>query len=243
LVKDTCKVRQGSKPPPRPAVRRIGPGCNPVVDYLEKVGGSATIEEIADALGMRRPRDLVRKKTAHPKSRDGLATRLLNIGVVEVSSRAEVSLTEEWLESLNDERVRAGEVASERIDRIEHKIAQEEYRTRHERGADVAPTDDELAARREQFKEALERKKLADFLNKRVLALDAMQTDHSGAQINLQRLMDGDMQNVGYLVKSVLSWHRVPPQQWEIVAGEWKKPVLSAANLLAREYAHEGVAA
>jgi len=242
LVEGTRKVRSGARPNGRPAQRRIGPGCNGVIDYLEKVGGSAALEDISEAVGVGRARDLVRRKTAHPKSRDGYVTRLENAGVVAVVGD-EVRLVAEWLEALNEERRKAGEIEAERLDKYAHKQAQESEWYQRKRKPDAAPTDNELAARREPFKEALERQKRVEFLRKRGLALEAMQAHQSGAQLNLQRLMDGDMQNVGYLVKSVLAWHRIPSQQWEFIAEEWREAVLSAANLLAREYAHEEDAA
>jgi hypothetical protein len=52
---------------------------------------------------------------------------------------------------VEEERVRGGEVAVERIDRIDHKIAQVGYHNRHKNKADRAPADDELAVRRERF--------------------------------------------------------------------------------------------
>jgi hypothetical protein len=226
---------------PRPAQRRIGPGCNGVLDYLEKVGGHSTLEEIADAVGVRRPRDLVRKKTAHPKSRDGYVTRLENIGVVEVVGD-EIVLLGEWLENLNEERRKTGEIEAESLDKANHKRAQESAWYQRQRKPDAAPTDGELAARREQFKDIQAQKERREFARKCGLAMEAMEAWGSGAKLNLQRLLDGEIQNVGYLVRSVLSYHRIPPHQWEFFAEEWREPVLSAANLLAREYAHEGAA-
>src|SRR5215217_1644383 len=125
-VRGTRKPRVGPTASPGPPQKRIGPGCNPVVDYLEKNGGTATLENLAAALGMRRARDLIRRKTAHPKSRDGLVTRLGDAGVVEVVGR-EVRLVEGWLEALNDERERAGEIEDLRRDMKNHADQRRAY--------------------------------------------------------------------------------------------------------------------
>jgi hypothetical protein len=239
VVRGTSKVREGPTPAPRLAQRRIGPGCNPVLDYLEKVGGRATLAEIADALGMRRARDLVRKKTAHPKSRDGYVTRLEKLGVVEVSDGA-VTLAAEWLDALNAERKKGGEIEAERLDKRAHKRAQEAYRRRREKKPDRAPTDAELAARRERFESALEAQEHARFAYRYERALEAFKARESGPQKNLALMMDGELQTVETLVNSVLAYHRIPPHQWGMRFEEWREPVLEAASVIVREAAPPG---
>jgi hypothetical protein len=188
-----------------------------------------------------RARDLVRKKTAHPKSRDGYVTRLEKVGVLVVEGNA-VSLTEEWLESLNDEREQAGEIADMQRDMGRYHDERARERNRHPGRPAAGPTDEDLAANRQHFQDVLQAQKYLEFARKRGLAMEAMEAWESGANLNLQRLMDGEMQNVGYLVRSVFAYHRIPPQQWEFMAEEWRAPVLAAASLLAREYAHVGAA-
>ncbi len=50
-------------------------------------------------------------------------------------------------------------------------------------------------------------------------------------------MMDGEMQNVEYLVKSVLAYYRIPVHQWGMKLEEWRKPVVEAAAIVTREYA------
>jgi hypothetical protein len=143
LIRGTRKVRVGPTAEPTPPQKRIGPGCNPVIDYLEKMGGCARLEEIAEAVGIRRTRDLTRRKTAHPKSRDGLVTRLENIGVVEVQGDT-VHLVEEWLECLNAERKRAGELKDYERDMKKYNDQREGYRNRHKNKPEEHPANEPL---------------------------------------------------------------------------------------------------
>jgi len=142
-VRGTRKPRVGPTASPRPPQKRIGPGCNPVVDYLEKVGGAATLEDIADALGTRRARDLTRRRTAHPKSRDGLVTRLENIGVVKVEGNS-VALLEQWLDALNDERACAGEIEDYKRDVKRYDDQRRAYRNRHKNKPEEHPANKPL---------------------------------------------------------------------------------------------------
>jgi len=205
------------------------------MDYLEKVRRVVILSELAAAIGVRRPRDLVRRKTANPKSRDGYVTRLERAGVVEVRGDS-VALVEGWLEALEAERERGGEVVAEIHDIKQHKRDQDAYRNRHKHPADRAPTDAELAAQRERFEAALEAQREAKAAHRRARALEAFKAHESGAQKNLALLMNGEMHNVEYLVKAVMAYQRIPLHQWGLRLEEWYEPVIEAAAIIACEH-------
>jgi hypothetical protein len=98
-------------------IRRLGKGCGAVIDALEQAGGSATVEELADALHKARPRDVRRRYIA----------RLETAGVVECSGD-DVSLAAEWLDALNRERDAAGEIAAYQRDMSRYAREREAYR-------------------------------------------------------------------------------------------------------------------
>jgi len=68
-------VRRGPPPQSRDGIERLGKKRGALIDLLDAAGGHATIGAIAAALRMRRPRDLVRRKST-PAGRDGLAIML-----------------------------------------------------------------------------------------------------------------------------------------------------------------------
>jgi Bifunctional DNA primase/polymerase, N-terminal/Primase C terminal 1 (PriCT-1) len=152
VVKGTSKVRQGPLPVPRASVIRMGKGCERTVDYLEREQECpakwVSVEDLADGLGMERPRELVRRKTDAPSSRDGYVTRLEAAGVVETRVESEVGrsgrtrkvvyvrLTVSWLDALNAERERTGELEVYRDALREYNRHRDEYATRHTRKAD-----------------------------------------------------------------------------------------------------------
>lgn len=72
--------------------QRLGPRAGRVALVLARLGGSATLEEIADALSMKRPRDLLR--------RDGVLDRMKRYGLIEVSDKR-VKLTSDWPTALD----------------------------------------------------------------------------------------------------------------------------------------------
>ncbi len=116
---------------------RLGKTGGAVVDALERAGGSAEVAEIADALHLKRTRDLRRRTLA----------RLEERGIVTVAGET-VALVADWLEALNREREAAGEIAAYRRDMQRYAHEREAYRTRHERPADPAPTEAAMEERR-----------------------------------------------------------------------------------------------
>jgi hypothetical protein len=103
----------------RTTIRRLGKSCGAVIDALERAGGIATVEELADALHKSRTRDLRRRTIA----------RLEEAGVVECSGNS-LALTGDWLSVLNREREIAGEIAAYKRDMERYAREREAYRKR-----------------------------------------------------------------------------------------------------------------
>lgn len=93
-------------PAPQEAIKRLGKRRSHAFDRLDAAGGSLDREELAELLGVR-PRDLTRRKTS-PKGRDGLLVWPIEAGIVAYRDGV-FSLTEDWLDRLEDEREKGGE--------------------------------------------------------------------------------------------------------------------------------------
>jgi hypothetical protein len=109
----------------RSTIRRLGKGCGAVIDALERSGGTATLEELAEALHKTRTRDLRRRAVA----------RLEAEKVVECSGDI-VVLTHDWIGALNRERGSSGEIAAHRRDMRrynEQRVAYRDYLERMRR--------------------------------------------------------------------------------------------------------------
>lgn len=135
VVTGTRRVRQSLGSKARDAVERLGKSCENAVDAVEDAGGSMRLDDLAAKLGVKRARDLTRRvnpKTG--KGRDGFVTKLVTAGVFEVHGDT-VSLVDEWLEALNEERERSGEIALFRRDLAQYNRESDGYRNRSRRGA------------------------------------------------------------------------------------------------------------
>lgn len=151
----------------RSVERRLGKTCGAIIDALERRGGSATVAGLMADLGA---------KTRWYFRGTNLA-RLQEAGVVEVTGNL-VALAGHWLDHLNDERERSGEIAAQRRDMARHEREREAYRTHRERKADRAPTQREMDERREKApasrREAIEQglvrlfREKPEFWNRRV---------------------------------------------------------------------------
>lgn len=147
----TSKVRDGIVTKKRDAVLRLGKSCERVMDTLEAAGGSITLSAIAAAIDVKRPRDLTRRKNLKTgKGRDGFVTRLEEVGVVEIVDNL-VSLTADWLEALDRERERAGEIELYRRDMARYNRERDGYRNRNKIKPDPAPTQEEMQEVRESY--------------------------------------------------------------------------------------------
>lgn len=149
----TCRVRDGIVSKKRDAVIRLGKSCERVMDSLEASGGTMTMEDLAAALDVKRARDLARRKNPETgKGRDGFVTRLQEVGVLTVTGDY-VALTEDWLEALDRERDRAGEIDLYRRDMARYNRESKAYRNRERVKADPAPSEDEMRKTRESHPE------------------------------------------------------------------------------------------
>jgi hypothetical protein len=109
VVKDTRRVRLSMASPSRPAVKRLGKIRCAILDVLDAGGGSATLQKIADTLHRKRPRDIRRRNLP-----------MLEEAEVVVVEGDIVSLTDNWLEALDEQRRLGGEIDSVGVDgRIE----------------------------------------------------------------------------------------------------------------------------
>jgi hypothetical protein len=98
-------------PEPRPGVVRPGKYRGHIVDALERAGGRMSLSALAAELGIKRPRDLLRRKrSVASKGRDGALWMLVEAGAIWISEAADsVMLTEGWLDALQRERERGQE--------------------------------------------------------------------------------------------------------------------------------------
>lgn len=125
-----------------PGVRRLGKSCEAVVDYLDMAGGTMTLEELADAMGVARAWEFRRR----------VVSRLEAASVVECSGNT-VSLVSEWLEALNEERENTGEIAAYRRDMARYERERAGYANRHENKPDLSPSQEEMQDFREGYPE------------------------------------------------------------------------------------------
>jgi hypothetical protein len=147
LVWDTRRVRGGVRRPPRDYIQRLGKSAGAAIDALEALGGSASMAELAAVLKVKRPRDLRRR----------VLSRLEDAGVVECAEGA-VSLVAEWLEALNRDRERAGELEAHRRDMRRYNEQSEAWRNRHKVKPDEEPQEQQksyTARRREAIEAAI----------------------------------------------------------------------------------------
>jgi len=85
---------------------RMGKGAEAGVDALEQAGGRLHYTGLAEALGIKRSRDLFRP--------GGWLSKLVDAGVVAVDDEGCVSLTAAWLEAWNERREQDGEIDDHR---------------------------------------------------------------------------------------------------------------------------------
>lgn len=106
-------------------ILRLGKSCGQAIDALEAAGGETTLEELAKACGARRLRDFVSR----------VLWKLLEAGLIEFhgdveSHRNVVRFSENWLESLEQERKSAGEIEAQERDRERFARERANYRDR-----------------------------------------------------------------------------------------------------------------
>lgn len=122
-------------------IHRLGKSAGAVVDALEHFG-SLPLADLAASVGVKRPRDLRRRALE----------RLIAAGVVEQTGPDLFALARNWLDALEDERERAGEIDAARRQIRAHNEARHKRRYWHREAApevDPAPTTAEMVQRRE----------------------------------------------------------------------------------------------
>jgi hypothetical protein len=136
-VRGTRKVRQGPPPKPRESIIRPGKARGAIIDALEVNGGRMHINEVADALYIRRARDLTRRKKT-PKGKDGLLAWLEDDGLVTVEGDM-VAFADGWRERLREVREAGKEIAdgtgepgAAELDADDYRRQREAYRRREE---------------------------------------------------------------------------------------------------------------
>jgi hypothetical protein len=141
VVRDTRRVRQSVKLDSRDAIKRLGKIRGAILDALDAADGSATLQEIADTLHRARPRDLRRRNLP----------MLVEAGILIVGDDDIVSLTEHWLERLEDQRELGKEAEADEMAATRHKLKAKAFHKRDRTKADEAPAEDEMQGRREGY--------------------------------------------------------------------------------------------
>ncbi len=118
-------------PEPRGGVTRLGKKRSHVFDRLDAAGGALSLEELARLMGVKRPRDLVRRKKTE-KGRDGLLVWPQKAGIVEIEGDV-VSLTPDWLDRLEEQRERGEELEADEQAKRDRKRRSLAYRDHLER--------------------------------------------------------------------------------------------------------------
>jgi hypothetical protein len=114
-------VRQAPKLEQRDRIERLGKIRGAILDVLDAAGGTATIQEIADALHRARPRDLRRRNLP----------MLEDAGIIVVDGDT-VSLADNWLGAVEAQRRLGAEIEAEKVSRDRYKLKSRAYHNRHE---------------------------------------------------------------------------------------------------------------
>jgi Domain of unknown function (DUF3854) len=122
LVKGSRRVRDSKRSEPRPAIKRLGKTRGHIIDALAAAGGTLALQELARILHKSRPRDLRRRNMP----------MLEECGIVVLSAAGDsVSLTENWLEALAQQRRIGKEIEAEELAERRYKIKSRAYHNRH----------------------------------------------------------------------------------------------------------------
>jgi Domain of unknown function (DUF3854) len=105
-----------------PYIRRLGPHRGAVVDVLEKAGGELHLTSLCEALHRKRPWD-VRRRLIKP---------LEEAGVIECEGDV-IRLSADWLDKLEEERERKGEIEQAERQAKKHREESTRYREHLER--------------------------------------------------------------------------------------------------------------
>jgi Domain of unknown function (DUF3854) len=140
VVGGTRRVRQGVKLESRDRIVRLGKVRGAILDVLDVAGGSATLQEIAEALHRKRPRDIRRRNLP-----------MLEIAGILTVEDDVVTLADNWLERLEDQRELGKEVEADELASVRHRLKSRAFHKRDRTKADEAPAEDEMQGRREGY--------------------------------------------------------------------------------------------
>jgi hypothetical protein len=219
VVSGTRRVRNSQRLRPRPPVKRLGKIRGALVDALDVAGGTLTLEELAAALHRKRPRDLARRKNPETgKGRDGPLIMLEEAGILTIAGNA-VSLTDRWLDALEDQR------------RLSREIDTVDVNGRIEAGADTLAAGD-LERRRAEYRERMARRKAR---KRRASEVGRKSIEESNAKraaylaaVEAQQDADGPLSALAVAVRDYLERH---PRDARQPAG-WLGVTLWAYELL-----------
>src|SRR5215217_560921 len=127
VVEGTRRVRQGVKVESRDRIVRLGKVRGAIMDVLNVAGGSATLQEIAEALHRKRARDLRRRNLP----------MLEEAGILAVEDDV-VTLADNWLEVLEVQRELGKEVEADELAAVRHRLKSRAFHSRHQRPPDEA---------------------------------------------------------------------------------------------------------
>ncbi len=141
VVPGTRRVRHtGALPPGEQEdtyIKRLGPHRGAILDALEAAGGELHIENLCEVLHRKRPRD-VRRRILKP---------LEDAGILECEGDV-IRLAGEWLDRLEEERERTGEVKQAEKQAEKHREQSKRYREHLERERCGTPKASLAAMRR-----------------------------------------------------------------------------------------------
>jgi CTP-dependent riboflavin kinase len=121
LVSGTRRVRQSPKPESRDRIERLGKIRGAILDALEAAGGTLTLQQIAETLHRSRPRDIRRRNLP----------MLEDAGIIRLDGDT-VSLTDDWLEALEEQRRLGKEIEAEELASKRYKLRSRAYHGRNE---------------------------------------------------------------------------------------------------------------
>ena len=98
-------------PEPREGLKRLGKKRSHIFDRLDAAGGTLTLDELGDLMGVRLY-DLTRRKTT-PKGRDGLLVWPEEAGILVIEGDT-VTLTNDWLDRLEEAREKGEELEADK---------------------------------------------------------------------------------------------------------------------------------
>jgi hypothetical protein len=142
VIEGTRRVRQGVKLESRDRIVRLGKVRGAILDVLDAAGGSATLQEVAEALHRKRPRDIRRRNLP----------MLEEAGILTVEDDV-LYLADNWLEALEVQRELGKEVEADELAAVRHRLRSRAFHSRRQRPADEDPAEDEMRARREGYPE------------------------------------------------------------------------------------------